>query len=474
MQTDPAKFRVAALKVLQDPAFRLSLSRGTKRFADARQAAAAQLPEWEQLRQRGHEIRKHSVENLDRYLLELESRIVSCGGHVFWAPDAHSACDYVAEIASRRGVKIAVKSKSTVTEEINLREDLIERGVEVVESDLGEFIMQLADEAPFHILAPAIHKTRQQVAELFNKTLGTPTNEDIAGLNQIARRVLREKFVAAEMGITGVNFAVAETGSIVLLENEGNARLATSLPPVHVAVMGIEKVVPRWEDLEILLRLLPRAATGQKISSYVSFLSGPRSSDEPDGPSEFHLVLLDNGRTRILADEHTRSTLYCIRCGACINVCPVYSNVGGHAYGGAYSGPIGAILVPQLLGPERAPDLPFASSLCGACSDACPVKIPIPEILLKLRQQVNSAPRNQAPQKRRIANKKFLIRMWAAAMRSEMRYRIATRFGSRFLRFFKRNGRIRTLPGPLGAWTRTRNLPVPAKKPFRALWRDLN
>src|SRR5581483_534715 len=405
--------------------------------------------------------------------IALEAKILSRGGHVFWAPDARAACEYVAEVAAKHGVQTAVKSKSMVTEEIGLREFLSERGVKAFESDLGEFVMQLANEPPFHLLAPAIHKTSQQVGTLFRDKLGIAETHVVTQLTQHARRFLRDKFVSAGMGISGANFLIAETGSVVLIENEGNGRYGVSVPPVHVAVTGIEKVVPRWVDAEVLLQLLPRAATGQKMSSYVSFLNGPRREGEPDGPAEFHLVLVDNGRTRLLADEHTRSTLYCIRCGACVNACPVYSSVGGHAYGSPYSGPIGAILVPQLLGPENAPDLPFASSLCGACSEACPVKIPIPEILLELRTRANRASGHDRAHKKRTRGKKFLVRTWAAAMKTPFRYRMAGLFAAVLLRGLARGGALHKLPGPLAGWTRTRDFPVPARKPFRALWKEI-
>jgi len=338
---------------------------------------------------------------------------------------------------------------------------------------MGEFVMQLANEPPFHLLAPAIHKTSHQVGLLFRDTLGVAEGHDITQLTQVARRFLRKKFVSAGMGISGANFLVAETGSVVLVENEGNGRYGTSLPPVHVAVAGIEKVVPRWVDVEVLLQLLPRAATGQRISSYVSFLGGPRRDGEPDGPAEFHLVLLDNGRTRLLADEYTRSTLYCIRCGACVNASPVYSRVRGHAYGSPYSGTIWAILVPQLLGRVNAPYLPLASSLCGACSEACPVKIPIPEILLELRTRVNRIPGLDRAHKRRTRGKKLLVRAWAAAMKTPFRYRMAGLIAATLLRVLARAGTLQKLPGPLTGWTRTRDFPMPARKPFRALWKGI-
>src|SRR5512136_2077882 len=343
---------------------------------------------WEVLRQAGHEIRLQAINHLDTYLAQLEEQVTRAGGHVHWARDAAEARSIVLALAREHHVKRVVKAKSMASEEINLNHALAEAGIQVLETDLGEYIVQLAGEMPSHIIVPAVHLTKEGIADLFHEKLGVEAPPEPTVLTAIARARLREEFLAADMGLSGANFMVAETGTIVLVTNEGNGRMCTTLPPVHVAIAGIDKVVPDMQSLTVLLKLLARSATGQKISTYTSFIHGPRQSTEENGPQEFHLILLDNGRTRILQDEVTRETMLCIRCGACLNVCPVYNHVGGHAYGWVYSGPIGAILSPQLLGTKVARELPFASSLCGACADICPVKIPIPSILLQLRHRI--------------------------------------------------------------------------------------
>ncbi len=439
---------------LGDLRLQKALSNATFRFM-AHSAAARKIEEWEELRTQANAIKRHSIENLSSYLQQLEARVLERGGQVFWAAGADQACSYIAELARARHVRLVVKSKSMVTEEIELNHALQRRDIEAVETDLGEYIIQLAGEKPSHIVAPAIHKTRQDVADLFEKKLGLPRTEDITRLTATARAVLRQKFLSAGMGVTGANFAIAETGSIVLVENEGNIRFCNSVPRIHVVVMGIEKVIPRLADLAVFLKLIARSGTGQKITTYVSILTGPRRAGEPDGPDEFHLVLLDNGRTRALADPLRRETLYCIRCGACLNVCPVYRKIGGHAYPWVYSGPIGAVLTPQMLGLAAEPRLPYASSLCGACRDACPVKIRIPELLLALRHQETES----APERHRLEKLAFAI--WARVMERPWLYELAG-LGARFApaRF-----------GPAAAWHKTRELPVPPEYSFRQWWR---
>ena len=309
------------------------------------------------------------------------------GARSYGPAPLQEASDYVVSLAREKGVRTVVKGKSMATEEIDLNHKLAGVGVDAIETDLGEYMIQLAGETPFHIIAPAIHKTRQDFGQLFSEHLSIPYEEDPQRLTQIARHALREKFSHADMGITGANFGIAETGTIVLVENEGNQRLSTALPPIHVSIMGMEKVIPTLQDLSVFLALLPRSATGQKASSYVSMITGPRGPGEVDGSEEFHMVILDNGRSRILADETMRESLYCIRCAACLNICPVYNSVGGHAYGWVYSGPIGSIITPELVGVGEAKDLPAASTLCAACRDVCPIKIDIPHMLLKLRHK---------------------------------------------------------------------------------------
>ena len=370
------------------------------------------------------------------------------GGKVIWARDAKDACDFVRGIARERGVKLMVKSKSMVTEEIHLNHRLEEDGVEVVETDLGEYIIQLAKETPYHIIAPALHKTIEQVAEVLN----APLDSSAEALTAIARETLREKFLSAGIGITGANFVVADSGAVVVVENEGNARLSSSAPKIHIAITGMEKIIPRAQDLAVFLKLLARSATGQALSAYTSFLSGPKRPGEPDGPEEFYLVLVDAGRTRVLADREKRQTLYCIRCGACLNHCPVYRKIGGYSYPGVYSGPIGKILTPQFLESHEGDWLPFASSLCGACGEVCPVKIEIPRILLELRRE---APKDRSEQ--------TAFRMFAWIMRHPRIYEKGS-----WLRLLGKLPQI----GPLKAWASEREIPDLPRRTFRELWRE--
>src|SRR5438270_9921837 len=357
------------------------------------------------------------------------------------------------------------------TEEIDLNERLEHHGLESVETDLGEYILQLAHERPYHIVAPALHKTRYDVADIFSKRLNVPNEVVIEKQTAIARAVLREKFLQADIGISGANFLVADSGAVVIVENEGNARLTTSAPKAHIAVAGIEKVIPRAQDVATFLKLLARSATGQLLSVYSSFLSGPRRSGEVDGPKEFYVVLLDNGRTKLLPDRGKRQSLYCIRCGACLNTCPVYRKIGGHSFPWVYSGPIGAIITPQFLGAMHEPALPFASSLCGACAEVCPVKIDIPKILLELRAEVKKAQaRDTSAKLERLA-----YRVWAWVMRHPRIYEMAG-MAAGSLAPEAANGYIRSAPpllnhGPIRGWLSQRDLPAPAPKSFRQMWR---
>jgi L-lactate dehydrogenase complex protein LldF len=438
-----------------------ALSNATGKHASARsECLSGVASEWEELRTAGKQIKDHTLEHLDYYLEAFATRVEQQGGKIFWADDAAAANAYITEVARRRGVKLAVKSKSMMTEEIDLNHALAAAGIEAVETDLGEYIVQLAGERPSHITAPAIHKSRREIATLMSEKLQVECDEAPSEITGHARRVLRENFSGADMGITGVNFAVAETGSIVLIENEGNIRFTTSLPRVHVAIMGIEKIVPRMSDLAVFLRLLPQGASGQKITSYVSILSGCKPTQVDGGPEEFHVVILDNGRTEILANPHLRESLNCIRCGACLNACPVYQKIGGHAYGWIYPGPIGAVLTPQLLGRGKASELPFASTLCGACRDVCPVKINLPEMLVHLRHEI----KENAP-----GGEKLLFRVWAFVVKQGLRYRLTTRFA----RFIQRlPGGYKRLP-PFSRWTSTRDLPPPSRRSFTEQWPEI-
>jgi L-lactate dehydrogenase complex protein LldF len=422
---------------------------------------------WEVLRQAGHEIRLQAINHLDAYLAQLEEQVTRAGGHVHWARDAAAARSIVLAIAREHHVKRVVKAKSMASEEINLNHALAEAGIQTLETDLGEYIVQLAGEMPSHIIVPAVHLTKEGIADLFHAKLGIEAPPEPTALTAIARTRLREEFLAADMGLSGANFMVAETGTIVLVTNEGNGRMCTTLPPVHVAIAGIDKVVPDMQSLTVLLKLLARSATGQKISTYTSFIRGPRSSPAENGPQEFHLILLDNGRTRILQDEAARETMLCIRCGACLNVCPVYNNVGGHAYGWVYSGPIGSILSPQLLGTSVAADLPFASSLCGACGEVCPVKIPIPRILLHLRQRVVEGDQIEAPAVSPVIQAGVSAGM--AALGTPWLYQLGTLLLPLVQKPLQRGAWLPALPPPLNRWTMVR--PFPAfDADFRAWW----
>jgi L-lactate dehydrogenase complex protein LldF len=448
----------------------VSVRKATTKFLGTRATVVDVVGQerWQTLRQAGHDLRLHTINHLDYYLTLLEERVTQAGGHVHWARNADEANRIVLEIAKEHNVKRAVKAKSMATEEIGLNHALIDAGIQTLETDLGEFIIQLAGVGPSHIIVPAVHLTKEVIAHLFREKLGIDAPTDPIQLASIARTKLRQEFLVADMGISGANFLVAETGTLVMVTNEGNGRMCTTLPPLHVAVVGIDKVVPDLESLNVLLKLLPRSATGQKMSTYTAFITGPRRTDEENGPQEFHLVLLDNGRTKILKDEITRETLLCIRCGACLNVCPVYNNVGGHAYGFAYSGPIGAILSPQLLGSKIAADLPYASSLCGACVDICPVKIPITEILLRLRHRVAEGDLVEP------ASTPSTLRLITTGMAQTLSFPALYEIGSRALTLVQaplRQGKwLPNLPPPLNRWTMSRPLPA-FDANFRAWWR---
>lgn len=386
MTTFP-QFRHSAAVAIQDVRLQGSLEGATGRFRAAREAALAELPDSAVLRDHFKAIRSATLAQLAHHLETFERNAIAAGAQVHWARDGAEACQIVLDIAHQHGVKLVTKSKSMATEEIHLNQALEQAGIQPVETDLGEWIIQLAKEPPSHIIAPAIHKTRQQVADLFSRESGKHLPaDDIPLLTAEARRMLRQKFLAAGMGISGANMGVAETGSVVLVTNEGNGRLVTSAPPVHVAIMGIEKVAPTWDDAAAWLALLARSATGQPLSIYTSIITGPARPTDPDGPQAVHVVLLDNGRSQLLGTPYEEA-LQCIRCGACLNACPVYREAGGHAYGSPYSGPIGAVITPLLFGLEKYEALPHASSLCGACLEVCPARIDLPRMLLELRAE---------------------------------------------------------------------------------------
>ncbi len=429
------------------------------------------LPDYQELRTQANAVKKHTIENLDYYLEEFERNVEAHGGKVVYAKDGTEVADFVLALAKDRGARLIVKSKSMTTEEVDLNERLEHHGLESVETDLGEYIMQLAHERPYHIVAPALHLTRYDVADLFTKRLNVPRETVIEKQTAIARAVLRQKFLAADIGISGANFLVAGSGAVVLVENEGNIRLTTSAPKIHIAIAGIEKMIPRAQDLAVFLKLLGRSGTGQLLTVYTSFLSGPRRAGEIDGPDEFYVVLLDNGRTRLLPDRGKRQSLYCIRCGACLNACPVYRKIGGHSFPWVYSGPIGAIITPQFMGVSHEPGLPFASSLCGACAEVCPVKIDIPKILLELRSDVKKA---EARDKRNRLEK-LAFRAFAWLMTHPRLYEMAGKLAAAAAPP-DGSGWIRGVPapmniGPLRAWLSQRDLPPAPARSFREMWR---
>jgi L-lactate dehydrogenase complex protein LldF len=444
-------FPTAAHAALQDPQLRRNLAVATRTIREKRAHVVGERTDWEALRDAGEAIKRRVLRHLDTYLVQFESAVEAAGGHVHWARDDGEARRIVAGLVAATGTDEVVKVKSLTTDEIELNDGLARTGVRVVETDLAELICQLAGEQPSHILVPAIHKNRTEIRDLFRRELGLPgLSDEPRELAEAARAFLREKFLEARVAVSGANFGVAETGTVCVVESEGNGRFCTTLPRTLITVMGIEKLVPEPEDLEVFLQLLPRSSTGERMNPYTSLWTGVT---EGDGPEEFHVILLDNGRTDVLADVVGRQTLACIRCSACLNVCPVYSRTGGHAYESVYPGPIGAILTPQLRGLRTGTSLPYASSLCGACYEVCPVKIDIPRILVHLRGRV-VAERGQD----RSEHLAMKLAAWTFAR--ESRYRRAQRVARLRL--------IGQMPG-LRGWTATRDLPVP-RETFRDWW----
>ena len=413
--------------------------------------------DYDGLRELGREIRARTMADLDGFLVTLTDAFAANGVHVHHAADAAAAREHIRRICRESDARRVVKVKSMATEEIALNPALEADGLEVTETDLGEYVVQLDGDRPSHIIAPIIHKTRGEVRETLSRVAGRELPDNASELTGFARERLRDAFMDADVGISGANFGIADTGTVVLVTNEGNGRMCTSMPRVHIALMGIERVIPSLEDLAVMLPLITGAGTGQLITSYVSMLSGPRCEQEPDGPDAMHVVLLDNGRRALLGTEF-QDVLHCIRCGACQNVCPVYRQVGGHAYGWVYGGPIGAVLTPLFRGMQDGGEVPQASSLCGACDDICPVKIPLHDLLLRLRR--NRVTDGAAPWRERVA-----AELWAWAWSSPWRYRLATRYGGATLRVMVRAGLVASL-GPLGRWARGRALPLPARRPF--------
>ncbi len=447
-------FKELYKKQIRKPTLRTNLSKATLQAVDSRSQSFESI-DFDFLQNQAKAIKEETISSLNEYLSQYQDAAEHNRCKVFFAQSAEKARAYVLDVARSHNVHTIVKSKSMVTEELDLVPFLENYGIEAIETDLGEYIVQLAGEKPSHITTPAIHKSRKEIAELFHDKLGSALNPDPPFLTAEARRVLRNKFLSAEMGISGANFLIAETGDAVIVENEGNARLSTSAVKVHVIVTGIEKIIPKFNDLRIFMRVLGRSSTGQKMTSYVSLIRGPRSAFEKDGPEEVHVVLVDNGRSSLLGTQH-QEVLHCIRCGACLNVCPVYRNIGGHAYGSVYPGPIGSLVTPLYFGKDNAPDLPFASSLCGNCTEVCPVGIRIHHHLLSLRRDVVRL------KKSRLQD--FVFRSYRKAMLRPGRYELIGRLGGVL-------GRAGLLKAVTKGWTRDRELPDFPVKSFRSIYK---
>jgi len=460
-------FPVAARTAVADSQLRRNLAHATHTIRAKRAGAVGELADWQELRAAAKAIKDHTLANLDTYLIRLEENVTRAGGHVHWAQDAAEANAIVAGLVRAAGADRVVKVKSMATQETGLNEALAADGIGALETDLAELIVQLGHDLPSHILVPAIHRNRAEIREIFRREMPDAPDDltdEPRMLAAAARSHLRQAFLSAKVGVSGANFAIAETGSLVVVESEGNGRMCVTLPQTLISVVGIEKILPTWRDLEVFLALLPRSSTAERMNPYTSVWTGVTPGD---GPSDFHLVLLDNGRTTALADQVGRQALRCIRCSACLNVCPVYERVGGHAYGSPYPGPIGAIISPLLRGVTSEVDasLPYASTLCGACYDVCPVAINIPEALVYLRGKVVDAKREK-----KFSPERTVFHLSGQVLRSPRLLAAAQRAGYLGGRLVGRSGRIRRLPPPLSAWTETRDAPAPPRESFRAWW----
>ena len=462
MQVRSMHFKQTASTKLNDAVLQSALKKSKGKFVDGRALGVAQIDNWEDIRTYAAAMRDRVIDNLDAYLIEFERNAIRRGAEVHWAETAEEANAIVLGIAQRNGVKTITKSKSMVTEEIALNDALIGAGIRVMETDLGEYILQLADEPPSHIVAPAVHKSKEQVAELFMNAHHKPRLTEIPAMTREAREQLRSHFLGADMGISGANFVIAETGTTLTVTNEGNADLVTTLPRIHCVVTGIEKVIPTLEDFATLIRLLPRSAIGQSIANYLTLTTGVKSAGESDGPEQMHIVLVDAGRTKLVGSD-MKDMLRCIRCGACMNHCPVYQNVGGHAYGWVYPGPMGSVLTPTYVGIENAGDLPNAATFCGECQVVCPVKIPLPDLMRKWRER-------QFDMKLRPFSERFAISVWGFFVQRSGLYAFAARIAARFAAMLGGKGKlIHSLPG-IDGWTDGRDMPAPEGKTFRELY----
>jgi L-lactate dehydrogenase complex protein LldF len=461
MKYSPQFFKDNIKESLGNSSLRRNLNKSLSHSLAGRKVVVNEIQDrWEGLREKAHNIKKDSIDHLHDYLSQFSQNAERNGANIIWAKDANEANKSILDIIQKHNGKLLVKSKSMTSEEIGLNPFLEKNNIDIVETDLGEYIIQLAGEPPSHVTAPALHKSRDEIGKLFAEKLNIPYTNDPPELTKIARRILREKFLSADIGFSGVNFAIAETGSIIIIENEGNARLSNTLPKVHIALMGIEKVIPKLSDFDIFIKLLPRSATGQRITSYISLINTFRTASEIDGPDELYIIILDNGRSDILANPKYKESLYCVRCGACMNTCPIYQRVSGQSYGWVYPGPIGSVLTPNYLGTKIAKDLPYGSSLCGCCSEICPVKIDIHHKLLDLRADI-------VKKKETSLLERFIFFMFCKLMLSPGIYNFSTKLGRIFQPLVSSKYGYIKLP----LWGTKRTFPKLAKKSFHELWK---
>ncbi|THE14148.1 iron-sulfur cluster-binding protein [Bacillus timonensis] len=461
LKTSTEKFKTRVQKEVQNTFMRGAVLKAQETIQERKQTVTDELGNWEEWRNHGEEIRQHVLENLDYYLFQLSEQVSNRGGHVFFAQTAEEASTYISDLAKKKEAKKIVKAKSMVTEEISLNQKLEDVGCQVIETDLGEYILQMDDhDPPSHIVVPALHKNKEQIRDVFANKMDYKNSEKPEELALFARESLRQEFLQADLGITGCNFAVAETGSITLVTNEGNADLVAALPKTQVVVMGMERLVPTFEEMEVLVGMLTRSAVGQKLTSYITTLTGPREEGDVDGPEDFHLVIVDNGRSNILGTEF-QSVLQCIRCAACINVCPVYRHVGGHTYGSIYPGPIGVVLTPLLGGYDDHKELPYASTLCGACTDACPVKIPLHQLIHKHREVIVEK-EGRAP-----ISEKLLMKAFGFGASSPSFYQMGSKLAPTLTKPLTHGDKITKGVGMLKEWTDVRDFPAPNKERFR-------
>ncbi|MBL8518584.1 MAG: iron-sulfur cluster-binding protein [Betaproteobacteria bacterium] len=462
MQVQSMHFKRNASAKLNDAVLQRNMQKAKGKFVDGRAKAVSEVENWEAIRTHAAALRDQCLANLDAYLLEFEANATRHGAVVHWAETAAEACDIIVKIAKENGVAKATKSKSMVSEEVNLNERLEAAGIQPIETDLGEYILQLAGEPPSHIVAPAVHKSKEQVADLFVAAHGKPRLTDIPAMTREARDALRDHFLTADMGISGANFIIAETGTTLTVTNEGNADMVTTVPRIHCVITGVEKVIPTLEDFATLIRLLPRSAVGQTIANYLTLTTGTKMPGDQDGPEQMHIVLVDAGRTKFVGTD-MQDMLRCIRCGACMNHCPVYQNVGGHAYGWVYPGPMGSILTPTYVGIENAGDLPNAATFCGECQVVCPVKIPLPDLMRKLRER-------QHDMRLRPWSERIPMAMWAFAAKRAGLYAFLSKWGARVGSWLGGRDRlIHSLPG-IDGWTQGRDMPAPEGRTFRELY----